>query len=319
MRILIPDDYQQASLRLAAVRLVADHHLSVIGDLRRQADADALLAETECLVLIRERTWIDAAMLARMPRLRLISQTGPIGRHIDLDACSRAGVAVTAGRGSPYAPAEFAWLLIMAGMRQLPQEIAAMHAGKWQTGLGRELHGCTLGILGFGKLGKMVAKFGAAFGMHIQIHGSERAASEARACGYTFVPERQAFFATSDVVSVHLRLADATRGGISAKDLATMRPDALFVNTARAELIQPGALEAALRAGNPGAAAIDVYESEPIYDSAHTLLQLPNLICTPHLGYVAEQSYEAYFESAFNNVLRFCAGETDHVINLDRL
>lgn len=319
MNVLIPDDYQRASGRLAALSLLADHNVTIIGDLSHRADADQILAETEILVLIRERTRIDAALLARMPNLRMISQTGPVGRHIDIDACSRAGVAVSASGGSSYAPAEFAWLMIMAGMRRLPQEIAAMREGCWQTGLGREVHGKTLGILGFGKLGKMVAKYAEAFGMHIQIHGSERAQGEARALGYSVVNERPTFFSTSDVVSVHLRLSDSTRGSITSEDFSAMRQNALFVNTARAELIQSGALEAALRAGKPGAAAIDVYESEPIYDHAHPLLNLPNLICTPHLGYVAEQSYEAYFESAFRNVIRFCAGETDHLVNSDQV
>lgn len=315
MHILILDDYQQACQQLSCRTLLADHQLTVLGDLSRDSRASAALAEAECLVLIRERTWIDAAFLRRTPLLRLISQTGPVGRHIDLEACNKAGVAVVQGTGAADAPAEFAWLLIMNAWRRLPAAIDAMRQGQWQVNLGREMRGQTLGILGFGKLGKIVARYAQAFGMQVQVWGSERARSEALTAGFFACSSRADFFSSSDVITVHLRLAESTRGSIQLSDLTMMKPDAVFVNTSRSELLASAALETALRQGRPGYAAIDVYESEPIYDVNHPFLQLPNLLCTPHLGYVAQQSYEAYFQSAFQNILQFCAGDVSKVVN----
>ncbi|WP_206958381.1 D-2-hydroxyacid dehydrogenase family protein [Trinickia acidisoli] len=315
MNILIPDDYQRAVAQLQCAELLSDHTLTILGDLHRQDDLHAILAHTECLVLIRERTRVDAGLLAKMPALRLISQTGPIGRHIDMTACDAAGIAVTQGSGSPHAPAEFTWLLIMNACRRFYEAVDAFRQGQWQVNCGSELHGKTLGILGFGKLGKMVARYAQAFGMKVQIWGSERARAEAVAVGYSASTSRAEFFSSADVITVHLRLADETRDSISLADLSLMKPSAVFVNTSRAELIAPGALETALRQGRPGYAAIDVFESEPIYNRTHPLFALPNVLCTPHLGYVAEQSYEAYFHSAFSNVLRFIAGDYGDVLN----
>lgn len=315
MNILIPDDYQRAVARLECIELLSGHTLTILGDLRREDNIDAILAHTECLVLIRERTRVDASLLAKMPALRLISQTGPIGRHIDMAACDAAGVAVTQGGGSPYAPAEFTWLLIMSACRRLHEAVDAFRQGQWQVNCGSEVHGKTLGILGFGKLGKMVARYAQAFGMKVWIWGSERARAEAVAEGYSASASRAEFFSSADVMTVHLRLADQTRGSISLDDLALMKPSAVFVNTSRAELLANGALETALRQGRPGYAAIDVFESEPIYSGKHPLFALPNVLCTPHLGYVAEQSYEAYFRSAFGNVLRFIASDYGDVLN----
>lgn len=315
MNILIPDDYQRAVAQLKCVELLADHDLTILGDLACAGDVDALLARTECLVLIRERTRVDAALLAKMPALRLISQTGPVGRHIDMAACDAASVAVMQGTGSPHAPAEFAWLMIMNACRRLSEAVDAFRQGLWQVNLGSEVHGKTLGILGFGKLGKKVAQYAQAFGMQVQVWGSERARAEAVAAGCMASASRDAFFSSADVVTVHLRLAEETRGSITLDDLSAMKSTAVFVNTSRAELVAPGALETALRQGRPGYAAVDVYESEPIYDRQHPLLDLPNVLCTPHLGYVAEQSYEAYFGSAFSNVLQFAAGDYSAVLN----
>jgi D-3-phosphoglycerate dehydrogenase / 2-oxoglutarate reductase len=315
MNILIPDDYQRAVAQLKCVELLADHDLRILGDMSRASDVDAVLARTQCLVPIRERTRVDAALLAKMPALLLISQTGPVGRHIDMAACEAAGVAVMQGTGSPHAPAEFAWLMIMSACRRFSEAVDAFRQGQWQVNIGSEVYGKTLGILGFGKLGKKVAQYAHAFGMQVQVWGSERARAEAIAAGCIASASRDAFFSSADVVTVHLRLAEETRGSIGVDDLAAMKSTAVFVNTSRAELLAPGALEMALRQGRPGYAGVDVYESEPVYDRQHPLFDLPNVLCTPHLGYVAEQSYEAYFRSAFSNVLQFAAGDYGSVLN----
>jgi D-3-phosphoglycerate dehydrogenase / 2-oxoglutarate reductase len=315
MEILIPDDYQNAVSGLQSTKLMAGHSLTILGDLAKERDVDNILARTECLVVIRERTRIDAAFLARMPALRLISQTGPVGRHIDMESCNAFGIAVLQGSGSPYAPAEFAWLMIMSACRRFCEAVNAFREGQWQVNIGSELHGRTLGILGFGKLGKMVAGYAHAFGMRVQVWGSERSRAEAVALGFTASANRSEFFASSDVITIHLRLTDETRHSISLDDLSAMKETSVFVNTSRAELLVPGALKTALVQGRPGYAALDVYESEPIYGNQHPILALPNALCTPHLGYVAEQSYEDYFRSAFVNVLKFTAGDYGGVLN----
>ncbi|GAB3243900.1 D-2-hydroxyacid dehydrogenase family protein [Chitinimonas naiadis] len=319
MHILIPDDYQHASRQLAELQLLADHTLTVLADLQRDPGADAVLAGTECLVLIRERTVVDEAFLRRTPKLRLISQTGKLARNVDLAACTAAGVAVVEGSGSPIAPAELTWLLMMAARRQLVASVNGLYGGHWQTHIGTAMAGQKLGILGYGKIGQLVAGYGRAFGMPVQVWGSERALAAARADGLQACASREQFFASSDIVSVHLRLVAATEGGISAADLGVMKPDALFVNTSRAELVAPGALEEALDKGRPGYAALDVFEQEPIYDRQHPLLQNPRVLCTPHLGYVEQGSYALYFRIAFDNVLRFAAGEYGHVLNPEAL
>lgn len=319
MRIVIPDDYQYASRQLDELALLAGHELIVLGDLAKDLASEAALDNAECLVLIRERTQVDAAFLRRAPQLKLISQTGKVARNIDLAACTAAGVAVVEGAGSPTAPAELAWLLIMAARRQLVPAVDGLRQGSWQTNIGSAVHGQTLGILGYGKIGQLVAGFGRAFGMRVLVWGSERALAAAQADGHDVAVGRQAFFAASDVLTVHLRLAASTEHSITPTDLAAMKPDALFVNTSRAELVAPGALEAALEQGRPGYAALDVFEQEPIYDRDHPLFQHPRVLCTPHLGYVERESYGLYFRLAFENVLRFVAGEHSHVLNPEAL
>jgi len=319
MNILIADDYQNAVGKLPCTQLLAAHSLNICTDIRQVENTDALLANTEGLVLIRERTRVDSELLKKMPRLRLISQTGPVGRHIDMAACNAAGVAVMQGTGSLHAPAELTWLLIMSACRRFHEAVEAFRQGAWQVNIGTELHGKTLGILGFGRLGQLVASYACAFGMQVQVWGSERSCAEAIKAGYAACASREVFFASSDVLSVHLRLNEQTRGFIRLADLSQMKPRAIFVNTSRAELVQHNALEIALRQGRPGYAAVDVYETEPIYGGEHPLLSLPNTLCTPHLGYVAEQSYETYFRSAFSNLLRFIEGDYSAVINAGSL
>ncbi|MET1076936.1 MAG: D-2-hydroxyacid dehydrogenase family protein [Pseudomonas sp.] len=315
MKIVIPDDYQLSSQGLDALELLAGHQVRVLGDLRHEPAAPEVLAEAQALVLIRERTPITEEALAGMPALKVISQTGRIGAHIDLAACSRAGVAVLEGVGSPTAPAEFTWLMIMAARRNFVQAVQGMQAGRWQSPMGRAVQGDTLGILGFGKIGKLLAGYAQAFGMRVQVWGSERALDEARLAGLHACASREALFESSDVLSVHLRLAPGTQGSITAADLGRMKPGALFVNTSRFELLAAGALEAALDKGRPGAAALDVFESEPVYAIDHGLLSRPNVLCTPHMGYVERGSYELYFASAIDNLLRFEQGERSLAIN----
>jgi D-3-phosphoglycerate dehydrogenase / 2-oxoglutarate reductase len=304
MRIVIPDDYQDAVRTLNCFAKLAGHDVTIYNDtVKDTGELAARFGDAEALVLIRERTAIDDALLARLPRLRLISQTGKGTAHIDVDACARRGVEVAVGTGSPYAPAELTWALVLAAMRRIPQEAASMRGGQWQGELGTTVRGRTLGIYGYGKIGSLVAGYGRAFGMTVLVWGRERSRERALADGFAFAESRNVLFETSDVLSLHLRLTKETRGIVTAADLASMKETALLVNTSRAELIEPEALEAALRAGRPGMAAVDVYEEEPAV--THPLLQLPNVLCTPHLGYVERDSYELYLGQAFDNVNAF--------------
>lgn len=309
MHIVIPDDYQDAVRGLACFAKLAGHSVTVYTDTVKEIGALAeRFREADALVLIRERTRITAPLLERLPRLRLISQTGKGTAHIDVAACARQGVVVTAGTGSPYAPAELTWALVLAALRHVPQEVARLRGGHWQSTLGTGLRGRMLGIWGYGKIGKLVAGYGRAFGMDVRVWGREGSLSRARSDGYALFAGREELFERSDVLSLHLKLSAETRGIVTAADLARMRPDALLVNTSRAELIAPGALEAALRAGRPGFAAVDVYEEEPVLGAAHPLLALDNAVCTPHLGYVERDGYESYFGQAFDQVVAFAEG-----------
>ncbi|WP_017908047.1 D-2-hydroxyacid dehydrogenase family protein [Xanthomonas sp. SHU 199] len=320
MRILIADDYQDAVRHLPCFARLQAHNVRVLTALAPERETFVRhAAEAEALVLIRERTRIDAALLARLPKLRLISQTGRIGEHIDLAACTARGVAVAEGVGAPVAPAELTWALLMAASRRLPAYRDALRAGHWQaTGdaqLGRSLDGLTLGIWSYGKIGRRVAAYGRAFGMRVQVWGSEDSCAQARADGFAVASSREALFAESDVLSLHRRLVAATRHQIGLDDLLRMKSDALLVNTSRAELIAPGALLAALDAGRPGQAALDVFEQEPVLDPQHPLLRHPRVLATPHLGYVEQGSYDLYFGTAFDNVLAFAAGTPQRLAN----
>jgi D-3-phosphoglycerate dehydrogenase len=281
MKVVIPDDYQDAVRHLECFGKLAAHDVTIY-------DHSEIDEDVEALVLIRERTPITAGLLDRLPRLKLIAQTGRGTAHIDVEACAQRGIRIATGTGSPYAPAELTFALILSAMRRIPQEAASARAGRWQSGLGTTLRGRTLGIWGYGKIGTLVADFGRAFGMHV-IHSQANT--------------REELLEQSDVLSLHLRLSERTRGKITAEDLARMKPAALLVNTARAELIAPGALVHALRNGRPGFAAVDVFEQEPTADDP--LFTLENVLATPHLGYVERDSYELYFGQSFDAVNAF--------------
>ncbi|APX94422.1 3-phosphoglycerate dehydrogenase [Halomonas sp. 1513] len=302
MKIVISDDYQDAVRTLDAFGKLEGHDVTIHHD--TLSDLDALaerFQDAEALVLIRERTRISEALLARLPKLRYISQTGGGAAHIDQDACARHGVKVVTGTGSPVAAAELTWGLVMAATRHIPQEVENLKAGRWQRTLGTGLKGRTLGIFGYGKIGQLVAGYGQAFGMQLLVWGREGTRQRAAEAGLEVAASQDDLFARSDVLSLHLRLNDDTRGMVRAEDLALMQPEAVLINTSRAELIESGALEAALRAGRPGRAGIDVFEQEPLFE--HPMLALPGLVATPHLGYVEKDSYELYFGDAFDNLL----------------
>ncbi|CUI40548.1 MULTISPECIES: D-2-hydroxyacid dehydrogenase family protein [Achromobacter] len=318
MNITILDDYFDTLRGLPCFRKLDGHAVTVWND--HVQDVDALaerLRDTEALVLIRERTQIRAPLIARLPKLRLISQRS-VYPHIDVDACTAHGVILSSNQhaGTPsYAAAELTWGLVLAGMRRIPQQVEALKNGVWQTGMGRTLRGRTLGIYGYGRIGAEVARYGAAFGMKVLVWAREASRQRARDDGWDVAPDKQAFFEACDVLSLHMRLVPDTRGIVTAADLARMKPSALLVNTSRAGLIESGALVQALRAGRPGMAAVDVFETEPLRDPKDPLLQLPNAICTPHIGYVTEDEYETQFSDVFDQIVSYAAGKPIHVIN----
>lgn len=321
MKITILDDYQDAVRTLACFSKLAGHEVTIWND--HTEDVEVLaerLKDTEALVLIRERTPIRAPLIERLSKLELISQTS-VYPHIDVEACTRRGVVICSDLhpGTPsYATAELTWCLILAALRGLVGEVASLKAGRWQNAIGRVARGKTLGIFGYGRIGAVVARYGKAFDMKVVAWGREGSAARARADGVEVV-SREAIFEHSDVLSLHVRLTPATRGIVTAADLARMKPDALLVNTSRAELIEPGALERALQAGRPGLAAVDVFEREPVLDPAHPLLRLGNALCTPHIGYVARENFERMFGTIFDQILAYCAGAPVNVVNPEAL
>jgi D-3-phosphoglycerate dehydrogenase len=275
------------------------------------------LRDTEALVVIRERTEIRAPLLERLSKLRLISQRS-VYPHIDIDACTRLGVIVSSSQhaGTPsYAAAELTWALVLAAMRQIPQQMAALKAGTWQMGVGNSLRGRTLGIYGYGRIGRVVAGYGRAFGMNVLVWARQDSLERARSDGYAVATSKQAFFSECDVISLHLRLVEGTRGIVTAEDLARMKPTALLVNTSRAPLIEPGALVAALKAGHPGMAAVDVYEEEPVLDTRYPLFAMDSVVCTPHIGYVTRDEYEVQFSDIFDQIVAYAAGKPINVVN----
>jgi D-3-phosphoglycerate dehydrogenase len=320
MKIGIPDDYADVVRTLPSFAKMSAHAVSIWTD--AVPDVDGLAARfrgVEALVLLRERTPMSAALVARLPALRLITISGPYP-NIDVAACTAHGVAVCASvnRASMATP-ELTWGLIMAAMRHIPGEAARLKGGAWQHDIGRVLHGRTLGIFGFGRIGKVVAGYGRAFGMRVLVWSRERGRAEASAQSFDVVSSADELFAQADVLSVHLRLTPETRACITRADLARMRPGSLFDNTSRAELVEAGALVAALEAGRPGSAAVDVFEREPVVGASDPLLALPNALCTPHLGFVALDQLEDYFSDQFDRVLAFERGQPIDVINPEAL
>ena len=327
MNIVILDDYQDVVRKLdCASKLDAYPAKVYTNTVKGIGQLSVRLKDADVIVLIRERTPLNRQLLEKLPRLKLISQTGHAGSHIDLAACTERGIAVAQGTGSPYAPAELTWALIMAAARRLPQYIGNLKHGAWQQSglksasmpvnfsMGTVLRGKTLGIWGYGKIGHLVAGFAKAFGMQVLVWGSEESRARAAQDGMIPAATREAFFEECDVLTLHLRLNDATRNIVKLDDLSRMKPTAMIVNTSRAELIEPDALISALNRGRPGLAAIDVFETEPILQG-HALLRLENCICTPHIGYVEKDNYELYFGAAFDNVINFIKGTPTNIVN----
>lgn len=318
VNIAILDDYQNAVRHLACFSKLAGHNVTIWNDHITGTDALAdRLKDTEALVLIRERTPIRTPLIERLSKLRLISQRS-VYPHIDVDACTRRGIIVSSDMHPDrpsFATAELTWGLVIAAMRCIPQEVAALKGGRWQSTLGTALRGRTLGIFGYGRIGSVVAGYGKAFGMKVLVWGRTSSLERARADGFPAAASKQALFEQSDVLSLHLRFIDATRNSVTSGDLARMKPTALLVNTSRAGLIEPGALVAALKAGRPGMAAVDVYEEEPVLGAKHPLLAMDNVVCTPHLGYVERDGYESAFGIIFDQVLAYAAGKPVNVVN----
>ena len=300
------------------LRKLEGHDVTIWND--HVQDVDVLaerLRDTEVLVLIRERTEVRAPLLQRLPKLRLISQRS-VYPHIDVDTCTELGVVVSSSMhpGTPsFAAAELTWALVLAALRQLPRQVAALKAGTWQVGVGHTLRGKTLGVYGYGRIASVVAGYGQAFGMNVWVWARSGSRERARGDGYTVAPSKEAFFSACDVISLHMRLVDATRGIVTSGDLARMKPTALLVNTSRAPLIEPGALVAALKSGRPGMAAVDVYEEEPVLDARHPLLAMENVVCTPHIGYVTRDEYEVQFSDVFDQIVAYAAGTPINVMN----
>jgi D-3-phosphoglycerate dehydrogenase / 2-oxoglutarate reductase len=331
MNIIILDDYQDAVRKLPCASKLEPFNAKVFTNtVKGTGQLSVRLRDAEVLVLIRERTSFSRSLLEKLPKLKLISQTGRVGPHIDMAACTELGIAVAEGVGSPTAAAELTWGLIMAAMRRLPHYISNLKHGAWQQsglksasmppnfGVGMVLAGRTLGVWGYGRIGKLVAHYGRAFGMNVQVWGRAESRAAAIADGFEAATGINTFFATSDVVSVHLRLLPETRGVVTPELLACMKSTALFVNTSRAELVSENALVSALNRGRPGMAAVDVFETEPILQG-HPLLRLENAVCTPHIGYVEQDSYELYFSAAFDNVVSFVNGQPTNIANPEAL
>ncbi len=327
MNIVILDDYQDAVRKLDCAAKLEQYQAKVYTNtVKGIGQLSVRLKDADVIVLIRERTHINRQLIEKLPKLKMISQTGRVGQHLDVQACTERGIAVAEGVGSGVAPAELTWALVMAAMRRLPHYIGNLKHGAWQQsglksgsmppnfGIGSELHGKILGIWGYGKIGQLVAGYGKAFGMQVLVWGSEASREKASMDGFLAARSRESFFEASDVLSVHLRLSDTTRNAISQVDLARMKPTSLLVNTSRAEIIETNTLISALNRGRPGMAAVDVFEAEPILQG-HALLRLENCICTPHIGYVEQNNYEKLFGVAFDNVANFIKGTPTNIVN----
>jgi len=322
MKISILDDYHDTIRTLDCFRKLEGHEVTVWNDHVQHVDGlTQRLKDTDVLVLIRERTQIRAPLIEHLPRLKLISQRS-VYPHIDIDACTSHGIVVSSSQhpGTPsYATAELTFGLILAAMRQIPQQMASLKAGNWQIGVGSTVRDKTLGIFGYGRIGSAVAGYGRAFGMNVLVWARPQTLMTAKTDGYAVAASKAEFFERSDVLTLHMRLVDATRNIVSAEDLRRMKPTALLVNTSRSGLIERGALVEALRAGRPGMAAIDVYDEEPVRDPNHPLLTMPNVVCTPHIGYVSREEFEIQFSDIFDQITAFAAGNPINVVNPDVL
>ena len=327
MNIVILDDYQDAVRKLECAAKLDNFSAKVYTNTVKGIGQLSLrLKDADVIVLIRERTALPRALIEKLPKLKLVVQTGRIGPHVDIAACTERGIVIADGTGSPTPTAELTWALIMTAMRRLPHYISTLKHGAWQQsglkttsmppnfGVGMALQGRTLGIWGYGKIGQLVAGYGRAFGMNVLVWGSEASRQKARADGYLSATTEENFFSNSDVLTLHLRLVEETRGIVTAGLLSKMKPTALLVNTARAELIEPDALISALNRGRPGMAAVDVFETEPVLQG-QALLRLENCICTPHIGFVEQDNYEMYFSAAFDNILNFFNGTPTNIVN----
>jgi D-3-phosphoglycerate dehydrogenase / 2-oxoglutarate reductase len=316
MKVAVLDDYVRVVPSLNACGRLAAHDVTVWHD--RVRDIDVLadrLRDTEALILLRERSEIRRPLIDRLTRLKMITLNGPYP-HVDVDACTQRGIIVCSEHArTSYATAELTWGLVICAMRAIPGEMARLKGGAWQSRVGTGLRGRTLGVYGYGRIGKQVAGYGKAFGMRVLIWSREKARGDAQRDGYEVATSREALFEAADVVTIHVRLVPETRGLVKAADLARMKPSAVFVNTSRAGLVEPGALVAALKSGRPGGAAVDVYEDEPVFGAADPLLALDNVVCTPHLGYVERDQLENYFSDQFDRVLAFAAGKPCGVVN----
>jgi len=322
MKISILDDYHDTLRTLPCFGRIAGHEVEIWNDHVQDVETLAQrLKYTEALVLIRERTQIRAPLIDRLDRLRLISQRS-VFPHIDIEACTRRGVVVSSNMhaGTPsYATVELTWGLIIAAMRQIPQQMAALRTGKWQIGVGASLRGKTMGIYGYGRIGAAVAECARVFGMKVLVWAREASRARAQTQGHALARSKEAFFGECDVISLHMRLVESTRGIVTAEDLGRMKPTALLVNTSRAPLIEPGALATALQRGRPGMAAVDVYEEEPVLDTNHPLLRMDNVVCTPHIGYVSRDEYEIQFADIFDQIVAYAAGAPINVVNPEAL
>ncbi|HEY7317966.1 MAG TPA: D-2-hydroxyacid dehydrogenase family protein [Candidatus Binatia bacterium] len=317
MKIAVIDDYQNAFKTLKCYPKLSGHEVVVYTDTAKDvAKLAERLKDAEVVVLTQQRSSFPRALIERLPKLRLIGQTGRAATHVDLEACTEKGIIVSAGgTGNSNATAELTWGLILSALRNLPYEVKQLKEGKWQSTLGIGVNGKTLGIYAYGKIGSIVAGVGRAFGARVVCWGREGSTGRAKAAGFEVARSRAEFFAEADIVSLHLPLNKETRGIITREDLAGMKPIALLVNPSRAGLIAKDALVDALKAGRPGMAAVDVYEEEPVIGADHPLLQMDNVTCTPHLGYVTRESYEQYYAVVVDDILSYAEGKPNHVLN----
>lgn len=320
MKITILDDYQYAIEKLKCFELLKGQHVEILHETEKDPSRLAsLISASEILILIRERTEITESLLSKLPNLKLISQTGKISNHLDLQACTKHNVAVAEGIGSPIAPAELTWALLMNTIRQIPKAIEAMKLGKWQTNMGTTIYGKILGIWGYGKIGQKIAQYGKAFGAKILVWGSENSRRKALEDGFEQAITKEIFFETADIVTLHLRLNSETYETVKQTDIALMKENAVLINTSRAELIEKQGLENILKSGKKIFVGVDVYENEPIYDKNYELLKYDNIVCTPHLGYVEQNGYELYFGKAFENALNYINGKPTNIVNPETL